>query len=64
MDTPSYLQEEATTCLELARVEEHAELKVILMGMVLGWLAMAKGVASQAADLESLGIAAEPEETW
>jgi hypothetical protein len=43
MDAPSYLQDEARTCLSLAQIEEHSEMKVILMGMALGWLSIAKG---------------------
>jgi hypothetical protein len=43
MDAPSYLQDEARACLNLAQIEEHSEMKVILMGMALGWLSIAKG---------------------
>jgi hypothetical protein len=31
MDAPSYLQDEARACLNLAQIEEHSEMKVILM---------------------------------
>ena len=42
MDAPSYMQHEARNCLHLAQIEEHSEMKVILMGMALGWLSIAK----------------------
>ena len=35
-------REEAKGCLLLAQVETHPEVRTILLGMVLGWLALAK----------------------
>jgi hypothetical protein len=41
-DVPLYVQEEAMACLQLAQDEAQAEMKVVLMGMAYGWLAIAK----------------------
>ena len=39
-------REEAKGCLLLAEVETHPEVRTILMGMVLGWLMLAKEMNS------------------
>jgi hypothetical protein len=39
-------REEARGCLLLAEVETHPEVRTILMGMVLGWLMLAKHTTS------------------
>jgi hypothetical protein len=41
VDAPLYLRNEARICLQLARAEAHPEVKLILMGMALGWLNLA-----------------------
>jgi hypothetical protein len=33
-------KEEAKGCLELAKDEEHQEVRTVLMGMAVGWLKM------------------------
>jgi len=35
-------RDEARGCLLLAEVETHPEVRIILMGMVLGWLMLTK----------------------
>jgi hypothetical protein len=42
MDSVLDFREEAKRCLLLAEVETHPEVRTILMGMVLGWLTLAK----------------------
>jgi hypothetical protein len=37
-----YLEDEARICIGLARAEEMPEMKVILIGMALGWLNIGK----------------------
>jgi len=46
-------REEAKGCLLLAEVETHPEVRTILMGMVLGWLQLAKQMNSSAAFQQS-----------
>jgi hypothetical protein len=41
VDAPLYLRNEARICLQLAQAEAHPEVKLILMGMALGWLNLA-----------------------
>jgi hypothetical protein len=41
VDAPLYLRNEARVCLQLAQAEAHPEVKLILMGMALGWLNLA-----------------------
>jgi hypothetical protein len=54
MDAPSYLQHEARTCLRWAQIEAHPEMKVILMGMAVGWLSIAKEWKPSAAGPEAM----------
>jgi len=42
-------REEAKACLRLAEVETHPEVRTILMGMVFGWLLLAKQMNSSTA---------------
>jgi hypothetical protein len=41
-------RDEAKGCLQLAEVEDHPEVKTILMGMALGWLTLADQLRSAA----------------
>jgi hypothetical protein len=41
-------REEARVCLNLAKAERHPEVRTVLMGMVVGWLALADQMKSGA----------------